>query len=323
MHYRCANSANTGLSDQSAANVVVFSIPSPSNSKQVKKLSSLNTASHRGITYPSNTNRSIYLGATNPGTTARRNRRTAFLPALCLAALLCLTACQHQTLHGNKVMVSERMRPGQFSGLDIRIPAQIHYDINQSEPIVDFTTDQNIFELMQFYVDGKGNLVIAQKASNVWLKPTRLDIHANSAALERIRINGSATVDVGNPAKTSPTDYFQADEFEIDVNGAGKITFLRPLNACSLEIEVNGAADIFVDGQGEKAEIEINGSGRVNAGHFACQRAECEINGSGRIDVNASQRLEAEINGAGGIFYRGNPQLKASRQTSLRLRQTD
>lgn len=75
----------------------------------------------------------------------------------------------------------------------------------------------------------------------------------------------------------------------------------------ALVIMNQGSGDLSLAGWVDTLELEINGSGDVDARALHATHALVTINGSSDVVVHVSGLLDARINGSGNITYRGDP----------------
>jgi hypothetical protein len=97
----------------------------------------------------------------------------------------------------------------------------------------------------------------------------------------------------------------------LGISGSGKITLER-LDTIELHTQISGSGEIRAAGQAAKQEIQINGSGDVEALELETKETTVRINGGGRALVNAEDRLDVRINGSGDVQYAGDPRVSQS-----------
>jgi hypothetical protein len=62
-----------------------------------------------------------------------------------------------------------------------------------------------------------------------------------------------------------------------------------------------------LSGKGTDLEINISGSGSVDAESLEAENCVAKISGSGKCEVNASKSIDARISGSGSVYYKGDP----------------
>ncbi|MDD3280345.1 MAG: DUF2807 domain-containing protein, partial [Bacteroidales bacterium] len=75
---------------------------------------------------------------------------------------------------------------------------------------------------------------------------------------------------------------------------------------------INGSGNTNISGRCSSEQIQIYGSGNVDALSFETKVAEVIIAGSGNCKVNADSILKSYISGSGNIIYKGNPELNTT-----------
>ncbi len=95
--------------------------------------------------------------------------------------------------------------------------------------------------------------------------------------------------------------------FRVLSSGSANVT--ANFNAGQTEVEITGSGDIKFDGTTDSFNIDIDGSGNINA--FGLQTSACDIDirGAGNVNVNVSDTLNVKISGSGSVCYRGDPEV--------------
>jgi hypothetical protein len=87
------------------------------------------------------------------------------------------------------------------------------------------------------------------------------------------------------------------------------------VNTNSLKSLISGSGNILLKGNASSHEIDITGSGDVDAPELRTEVTRVSISGAGDAKVYADRELDTNINGSGNVFYGGNPE-KFSKQIS-------
>ena len=77
----------------------------------------------------------------------------------------------------------------------------------------------------------------------------------------------------------------------------------------ALRLEASGAAEIVARGRTRRLDLELSGTGKVEAAELAAEVAGLTISGAGSASVYATGELAVEISGAGVVSYRGDPKI--------------
>ena len=105
-------------------------------------------------------------------------------------------------------------------------------------------------------------------------------------------------------------DTLTANTFSVDASGSSEIT-LSSIKTQNVNIDMSGSTgiEISAEGQTDKLDIEVSGSGNFDAPLITATDVKVEINGSSKAVVNATGTLSAEINGSGQVRYYGSPKI--------------
>ncbi len=64
---------------------------------------------------------------------------------------------------------------------------------------------------------------------------------------------------------------------------------------------------MVITGTANELELDLNGSGSLEAQYYPVNNAFITINGSGEARVQAINLLDVHINGSGNVYYLGSP----------------
>jgi hypothetical protein len=138
-------------------------------------------------------------------------------------------------------------------------------------------------------------------------------------AVERIVLNGSGTIHVD--------DFDDMETMEITLNGSGDVHFqrftgLRKLDAFlagsgdihgeavevagTTRFNLAGSGDISIHGRTEELDIELVGSGDVDASDLRSGDCTVKVVGSGDVVVNCNGNYNAQVTGSGELHNTGN-----------------
>lgn len=166
--------------------------------------------------------------------------------------------------------------------------------------------EREVSGFSEVFVEGSGDVIVdlADRES--------MTIEADDNLLELIstEVRGSRLVIRHDEALDPTTDIVYRIE-AIDFDGiavAGSADVVAPGVDCeTFSVAVAGFATIDVDGTCDALEVEIAGSGELDAGGLVVDRAEVSIAGSGDVIVNATGELQVSIAGSGDVVYLGDP----------------
>lgn len=101
-------------------------------------------------------------------------------------------------------------------------------------------------------------------------------------------------------------DGLAGQRLEIRQDGTGSIT-LRRLSLKELVIDQSGLGNVTLDGQVDRQDVTISGTGSYHAGSLSSCSARVSLSGLGSARVAVSEDLDARLSGTGSIEYMGNP----------------
>ena len=140
---------------------------------------------------------------------------------------------------------------------------------------VTLRAQENVFDYVDYRVEGT-TLILELKDKRT-VRSTDFDLTLMAPALKRLEVNGAADFDI-------PAGLKSDDDLQIEVNGAGDLTFnavrcsnltiqangaadvdLTAIDVQNLKVDVNGAGDVVVDGAAGDASLSVNGAGDIDA----------------------------------------------------------
>src|ERR1044071_17120 len=90
------------------------------------------------------------------------------------------------------------------------------------------------------------------------------------------------------------------------IAGSGNLV-LSKLDQMAVRLNIAGSGSIQADGQGERAEIHIAGSGDADLSNVKANVATVHIAGSGNTDIAPSDEADIHIAGSGDVNLHSNP----------------
>ena len=230
------------------------------------------------------------------------------LATLAVVPLLLLYSCG-KTYHGEGERIEEQRKIEHFNKLVLNMNAVVTIT-DTPEFSCTIIAQQNILEAIVTRLDGK-TLVITSKGNLITDKPIEIVIGMNQLAA--IEVNGSGEIYGRNTFKNS--------DFDFEVNGSGKLEL--DLVAVNVSGAVTGSGLSKISGSANSLNIEINGSGTIDASKFSTIKAKTKLSGSGEADLMVSESLEASVSGSGKVNYRGNAEVDKNISGSGEVRKLD
>jgi hypothetical protein len=125
-----------------------------------------------------------------------------------------------------------------------------------------------------------------------------IQIYITTPEISSLKMMGSGNIIVESP--------FYGSLASLEISGSGNILF-HDANYQNLRSSISGSGKIKVAGQTENHQLQVSGSGKVNAYELISEQAQVRISGSGSVEITVVKHIEARISGSGKVFYKGNP----------------
>jgi hypothetical protein len=196
---------------------------------------------------------------------------------------------------------------------------KVDYTRSEDAPGLTVTVDRNIFEMYDFSVhDGILRIEPKEEYKNTYFTPTLFTVVTNSTDLRRVDAAGKTEFTVNGPLRTEELNFTLAGSTKVDLKDSVILRKLNvdiagsgTLNAFALQGEtfggeIAGSGNINLGGRMRKASFEIAGNSTVHAFDLQTEDAKCTIAGHGKLEISANSSIHAEIAGSGSIRYRGD-----------------
>jgi hypothetical protein len=167
---------------------------------------------------------------------------------------------------------------------------------NGSEGIITVTTDENIHEYMDIYVEDD-ILIIKTKTDVSFRSKKGIHVTVPVQEISSIYLVGSGDIDTKNQLKSEVMD--------ITLTGSGAIDL--DVNVGTLDTKVSGSGTMSLRGISRDLEVKVTGSGSFDGESLTAKNTEAYVSGSGAISVKTTNSLKARVHGSGDISYSGNP----------------
>jgi hypothetical protein len=225
------------------------------------------------------------------------------LTLLSVFALATCISCTYTEGSGNTI--TENRKVEAFSKL--RVNGSMDVTFTQSDvSSVTVKADDNIIELIETEVKD-GELVIGFKPNVGSVNNTHIEVLVSAKLMEELGVHGSGSITTTN--KITPPN-----ELKITVVGSGDIDVT--VNAPVVRTKVTGSGTVDVKGECANHEIALSGSGDVNAADLLGEKASIELNGSGNVNVFADVQLTVSVNGSGDVRYKGKCSVNSTKNGS-------
>ncbi len=142
---------------------------------------------------------------------------------------------------------------------------------------------------------------------------------------ERVKYQSSVKIVVTSPelrliamygsGNFTTSSSINRNSLKIELAGSGAIE-VPNMDVEDLKAKLSGSGTIDLGGRAQKADLELSGSGNMDAESLKAEKADIAITGSGNAACNVEKSLNADISGSGNIRYSGNPQVNVSKSGS-------
>jgi len=211
-------------------------------------------------------------------------------------AVLCgLSSCFMNCVHGSGNETTENRTVSDFTSIDISGGFKVILK-QDSSLALKITADDNLLKYIKTTVNG-GRLHIYTRRSVC--NNGEMTINIGIRHLEELKASGGIEVE-GDGRITTQDMHFR-------LAGATKITM--DINAANVTTSGSGSTELNLKGQASSHDIDLSGSGKVNALDFVVGNCEIHTTGVGESNVNVLHSLNIHSTGASDVKYRGNPSI--------------
>jgi hypothetical protein len=102
----------------------------------------------------------------------------------------------------------------------------------------------------------------------------------------------------------------------MDIHGAADVE-IEGYRGDSFSFDVSGAAELEMDGEVDKLDINISGAGDIDTRDLKARHVEISVSGAGDAKVYASESFEGRVSGVGNIHYWGDPEHQKTKVSGL------
>jgi hypothetical protein len=231
------------------------------------------------------------------------------LPSLIpLLMLSCNDRSCFPFIKGSGIIVTEKRDTDNFSSIDLRMAGNVEISENDRFNLLVIADDNIIGEINTFVCNG--TLIIS---GNKNFRNASIDIHISLPSAEKISVNGSGDIMVG--------DFLAGEIMNFRIGGSGSIT--AKIKSEKIYSKIAGSGSLNLSGTADLHNIEILGSGAINCYELNTSVIHVKVNGSGNSFISVEESLEVSSNGSGNVYYRGTPRIDSVMMGSGKIINTD
>lgn len=193
------------------------------------------------------------------------------------------------------------------------LPLILFLNCNNSPPRVlgngiIISQERTVPDFSELYLEGSYVVFIDSSSSDI------IEIEGEENILPHIRTEKSGSMFKIYPDRsvscTVPIKVFMKNEnlTGIKIKGTSRID-CKKAEGKVLDVDITGEGQMDLSGNVKRLNIDIDGTGNINAKKLDADSTRIGIDGMGILTVNANKYLNVKIKGMGNITYYGDPEI--------------
>ncbi len=217
---------------------------------------------------------------------------TLFFSVCALVLLAGLSSCNCK--RGSGHLITETRNLNSFSKIDISGGYRVIIKQDSAASSVTLTADDNLMQYIKTDLDGN-----------------ELKIHSahricgSGQYVITIRLKDLSYFKASGAIEVTSDGKITAKDIEFNLAGATKVTL--SLNADNVNTHCSGLTELDLTGQAKSHNVEMSGSGTINAFDFVTGAYSIQSSGMSHCRINVLNELNVNSSGVSEIQYRGNP----------------
>ena len=238
------------------------------------------------------------------------------LIVLCVLLALFFSGCVvvyptgTSTVSGKGAMEKYEIKVGEYNRIKVAGNCEIQYYAAPSNTVT-LEIQPNLREYFVVEVQDGELIVRTERISHNSRNPPVLTV--STPVLNSLTIAGICTFK-GN-------DTIRGDTFNLELSGTGSGSAELEVNR--LNARMSGVGSFVLYGRADNAEINLSGTGELNASSLQVREASVDLSGVGTIRVYCSEKLHINAGGTGTVEYRGSPSLSLNTSGLVSIRQAN
>lgn len=223
-----------------------------------------------------------------------KNPKFRILLLIAAVSITLFSSCRRfRCIKGTGSVRTETRRMTGFTKVDISGGYKVVLKQDSSESI-SISIDDNLFKYVETTVEG-GTLRVHSRRNICPSGESTLIIGVKN--LDKIEASGA--VEIRSEGRLITKD------LDIDLSGSTKIDM--ELNAANVRTGASGSSEIYLKGQAASHDVDMSGSGKVEALDFVVGKYKISTSGASECKINVLNELDVHTSGSSDIQYRGNP----------------
>ena len=208
---------------------------------------------------------------------------------LILIGILCFSACRVGLIRGNGNIVTKNIEVADFSALKFGGGIKVSV-VKGPANKVEVTTDENIFDILNFEKQGKYLYIHYDKPVMV-NSSNGINVKVEMPDFEGAQVSGGGELNFPQP-------YDAAGIVNMDFSGGSSGNIL--LAAKELSINMSGGAEAKIESKGDRLKLSLSGGSQINNAELKYDFCKIETSGGASVYVKKSEVREAEVSMSGG-----------------------
>ncbi|RFZ85498.1 DUF2807 domain-containing protein [Mucilaginibacter terrenus] len=209
-------------------------------------------------------------------------------------SLISFSSCKRfRPVRGSGVSATEKRTVVDFEKIDISGGFNVHIRQDSSSAVT-ITADDNLLKYIKTSVEG-GKLRIYSTRN--FFGGSNVSVSVGFKHLRALEASGGVEV-VGD-------GHINTGDFDLDLSGSTNVKL--DITAARVHTEGSGSTEISLKGQATSHDIDMSGSGTVDALDFVVGKYNIETSGASHCRINVLTDLSVHTSGSSEIEYRGNP----------------
>jgi len=198
---------------------------------------------------------------------------------------------------GSGPMKTETRSARDFHAVELDLSGDVELRVAEQFS-VEVQAQENLLPLLKTEVeDGRLKIYFSENVSH----SEHVKIKISGPAFDGLSVSGSGKITVLTP--------IQSERMNASIAGSGDL-IIQQATFGALDCIVSGSGGMELGGTANATQVDISGSGDVQAKQLSTNEMRARIAGSGSVTAHVVQVLKADIAGSGDIFYSGEPSVE-------------
>jgi hypothetical protein len=223
-----------------------------------------------------------------------KNFSFKILLIIAVASVTVLSSCKRfRCVRGSGNVRTENRKVDDFTKIDVSGGFKVTLK-QDSSLTVGITADDNLLKYIQTSVSG-GKLHIK----------TKRNLCGSGEMMITIGVRNLDEIGASGAVEIMSDGLINTKDLEIGLSGSTKVNM--ELNARNVHTDGSGSTEVFLKGQAASHDVDLSGSGKIEALDFVVGKYNIETSGATHCKINVLTDLSVHTSGASEIEYKGSP----------------